>query len=127
MDNKYLFAVVGGVFAFVWFWVGIQDYYAVAGGGAISTPFLWTAVVVLALGGGDSEGSDLISVLTSSVTGFIPKFIGLTIAYIVGSAIYEAVMGGAAFDYMQVVEAVATLFASGLAIILTVACLKKAS
>ncbi len=112
----------------MWFWVGIQDFYAVEGGGAISTSFLWTAVVVLALGGGDSDGSDLISVLTSSITGFIPKFIGLLIAYIVGSAIYEGVLpAGEAFDYMQVVQAVATLFASGIAIILTVACLKKAS
>ncbi len=126
MDNKYVFAVVGGVFAFVWFWVGIQPFYADAGG--ISAPFLWTAVVVLALGGGDSDGSDLISVLTGSVTGFIPKFIGLTIAFIVGSAIYEGVLpAGDAFDYMQVVKAVGTLFASGIAIILTVACLKKAS
>lgn len=126
MDNKYLFAVVGGVFAFVWFWVGVQPFYAADAGG-ISVPFLWTAVVVLALGGGDSEGADLIAVLTSSITGFIPTFIGLTIAFIVGSGIYEAVMGGAAFDYMQVVQAVGTLFASGIAIILTVACLKKVS
>lgn len=127
MDNKYLFAVVGGVFAFVWFWVGVQPFYAADAGG-ISTPFLWTAVVVLALGGGDSEGSDLISVLTGSITGFIPKFIGLTIAFIVGSAIYEGVLpAGDAFDYMQVVKAVGTLFASGVAIILTVACLKKTS
>lgn len=126
MDNKYLFAVVGGVFAFVWFWVGVQPYYATDG--AISTPFLWTAVVVLALGGGDSDGSDLISVVTGSITGFIPKFIALLIAYVVGSAIYEGVLpAGDAFDYMQVVKAVGTLFASGATIILTVACLKKAS
>ncbi len=126
MDNKYVFAVVAGVFGFVWFWFGIQDYYATDG--AISTQFLWTAVVVLALGGGDSEGSDLIAVLTSSITGFVPKFIGLLIAYIVGSAIYEGVLpAGDAFDYMEVVKAVGSLFASGIAIILTVACLKKAS
>ncbi len=95
MDNKYLFAAVGGVFLFVWYWVGVQPYYAAESVG-IGIFFLFTAFLVLALGGGDSEGSDLISVLTSSVTGFIPKFIGLTIAFIVGSAIYEAVMGGAA-------------------------------
>ena len=126
MDNKYLFAVVAGVFAFVWFWVGVQPFYAADAGG-ISAPFLWTAVVVLALGGGDSEGSDLMSVLSGSITVFIPTFIGLTIAFIVGSALFEVVMGEAAFDYMQVVKAVGTLFASGVAIILTVACLKKAS
>lgn len=126
MDNKYLFAVFGGVFAFVWFWVGVQPYYATDG--AISTTFLWTAVVVLALGGGDSDGSDLISVVTGSITGFIPKFIALLIAYVVGSAIFEGVVGsGDAYDAMQIVEAVATLFASGATIILTVACLKKAS
>ena len=126
MDNKYVFAVVAGVFAFVWYWVGLQSYYTADGD--ISTLFLWTAVIVLALGGGDSDGSDLISVLTSSITGFVPKFIGLTIAYVVGSAIFEGVMGtGEAYDVMQIVESVANLFASGATIILTVACLKKAS
>ena len=84
MDNKYLFAVVGGVFLFLWFWVGLQPYYAAEGGG-IDTVYLFIAVLVLALGGGDSNGSDLISALTGSITGFIPKFIGLTIATIVGS------------------------------------------
>ncbi len=90
MDNKYLFAIVGGVFLFLWFWVGLQPYYAAEGGG-IHTWFLLAAVLVLALGGGDSEGSDLVSVLSGSVKGFIPKFIGLTIAYVVGSAIFEGV------------------------------------
>ena len=127
MDNKYVFAVAGGLFAFVWFWVGVQPFYAAEAGG-ISAVFLWTAVIVLALGGGESDGSDLISVITGSVSGYIPKFIGLTIAFIVGSAVFEAVMGtGDAFDYMQVVNTVATLFASGVAIILTVACLKKSA
>ena len=126
MDNKYLFAVVAGVFAFAWFWVGIQPYYAMEGGG-ISTGFLWTAVVVLALGGGDSEGSDLISVLTSSVTGFIPNFIGLLIAYIVGGSLFSAFAMEGGFDVNFVLSVIADLFASGILIILTVGCLKKSS
>ena len=124
MDNKYLFAVVGGVFLFAWFWVGLQPYYATEAGG-IGTWYLFAAVLVLALGGGDSEGSDLVSVLSSSVTGYIPKFIGLTIAAIVGSALYNGLVAEA-FDAMEVVNAVATLIASGVVVILTVACLKKA-
>ncbi len=126
MDNKYMFAVVGGVFLFLWFWVGIQPYYA-AEGGSIETLFLFTAFLVLALGGGDSEGSDLISVLTSSIKGFIPKFNGLTIAYVVGRGMIEALMSADGFDPMGIVESVAFLFASGVVIILAVACLKKSS
>lgn len=124
MDNKYLFAAVGGVFLFVWYWVGVQPYYAAEGGG-IGIFFLFTAFLVLALGGGDSEGSDLVSVLTSSIKGFIPKFIGLTIAYVVGRGLIEALMSADGFDPMGIVESVAFLFASGVAIILAVACLKK--
>jgi hypothetical protein len=126
MDNKYLFAVVGGVFLFLWFWVGTQPYYATDGGG-ITTSFLFTAFLVLALGGGDSDGSDLVSALTGSVTGFIPKFIGLLIAYVVGSALYSAVASEGGFNVNDVVEVVATLFASGIVIILAAACLKKSS
>ena len=126
MDNKYLFAVVGGVFLFLWFWVGTQPYYATDAGG-ISTTFLFTAFLVLALGGGDSDGSDLISALTGSVTGFIPKFIGLVIAYIVGSALYSAVAMEGGFDVNNTIEVVAALFASGIIIILAVACLKKSA
>lgn len=126
MDNKYLFAVVGGVFLFLWFWVGIQPYYAAEGGG-IATVFLFTAFLVLALGGGDSDGSDLVSVLTGSITGFIPKFIGLIIAYVVGTAIFQGVTNLESFDAMAIVENIANLFASGILIILAVACLKKSS
>ena len=126
MDNKYLFAVVGGVFLFLWFWVGIQPYYATEGGG-IATLFLFTAFLVLALGGGDSDGSDLVAVLPGSIKGFIPKFIGLTIAYVVGTAIFQGVTNLEAFDAMAIVENIANLFASGILIILAVACLKKSS
>ena len=124
MDNKYLFAVVGGVFLFLWFWVGLQPYYAAEGGG-IATIYLFIAVLVLALGGGDSEGSDLVSALTGSITGFIPKFIGLTIAVIVGSALYNGLVAEGGFEAMAIVHDIGTLFASGILIILTVACLKK--
>jgi hypothetical protein len=126
MDNKYLFAVVGGVFLFLWFWVGLQPHYAAEGGG-IDEVYLFIAVLVLALGGGDSEGKDLISALTGSITGFIPKFIGLTIAVIVGSGLYNGLVAEGGFRAMALVDDVGTLFASGILIILTVACLKKAS
>lgn len=124
MDNKYLFAIVGGVFLFLWFWVGLQPYYA-AGDGGIETVYLVLAILVLALGGGDSEGSDLVSVLKGSITGFIPNFIGLTIATIVGSGLYNGFVAEGGFDAMVIVNDVGTLFASGILIILTVACLKK--
>lgn len=126
MDNKYLFAVVGGVFLFLWYWTGIQPYYATEGGG-IATVFLFTAFLVLALGGGDSDGSDLVSVLTGSIKDFVPKFIGLTIAYVVATAIFQGVTNLESFDAMAIVENIANLFASGILIILAVACLKKSS
>jgi hypothetical protein len=125
MDNKYLFAIVGGVFLFLWFWVGLQPYYAADDGG-IKTVYLVLAFLVLALGGGDSEGSDLVSVLSGSITGFIPKFVALTIATIVGSALYNGFVAEGGFNAMVIVKDVGTVFASGILIILTVACLKKA-
>jgi hypothetical protein len=85
------------------------------------------AILVLALGGGDSEGSDLVSVLTSSITGFIPKFIALAVAYLVARGIYAVFISGAGFNALGLVHPIAVLFASGILIILTVACLKKAS
>lgn len=124
MDNKYLFAIVGGVFLFAWFWVGLQPYYAAEGGG-IETWYLLVAVLVLALGGGESEGSDLVSVLSSSVTGYISNFIGLAIATVVGSSLFYVIVAGG-FDAMATVRDVATLLASGVTVILAVACLKKA-
>ena len=53
MDNKYLFMIVGGVFLSLWYWVGLQPYYASQG---IISTWVVAAVLVLALGSGDSEG-----------------------------------------------------------------------
>lgn len=124
MDNKYLFMVVGGIFSFGWFWVGFQPYYA-TDGGDISSGYLMTAVLALALGGGNSEGSDLIAVLTSSITGFVSKFIGLLVALVIGRGIYEGLLNPAGYSGQGMLETVAVVFASGILVILTVACLKK--
>lgn len=123
MDNKYVYAVVGGILLFAWYWVGHQPFYD--NEGALSTGYIITAILVLALGGGKSDGTDLVSTITGSFTGFVGKLIGLLIAYLVGTLLYVFLVREGGFDIAPFIETVATLAASGILMVLTMSCLKK--
>lgn len=125
MNNKYVYMIVAGVALFGWYWTGYQPYYANEDGG-MGTGYIMAAVLALALGAGNSDGDDVISTLIGSIKSFIPNLIALTVAVLVGRAIYEGVASGAGFNAMVLVESVSTLVASAILIALTMSCLKKA-
>jgi len=120
MDNKYVFALVGGVFLFLWFYVGNMEYF----GGAFVGGYLFSAVLVMALGGGADGGDDVVSAITGSITGFVGTYVGLLIAVAVASIANDFIAQDG-FDLDGLIRNLGTVLASGILVSAARACISK--
>ena len=126
MNNKYLYMVLGGVFLFAWNWVGHQPHYA--DGANMSDGWWLVAILMLAMGAGNSDGTCAVTTPVNALKGMINTMISLSVAGLVANLMYQLMIKeGGAYNYMGSVSVISTVVASGVLITITASYLKKAS
>lgn len=125
MDNKYLYMVLGGVFLYLWYWVGMQPHYAEGGG--LSDGWWMTTILMLAMGAGNSDGTCAVTTPVNAVKGMIPTMITLIVVYLVTNLMYQLINVGEGYNYMHSIGAVSTVVAAGVLTTITMSYIKKAS
>ena len=123
MGNRIIYMILAGAGLLGWWWVGMNPYYAMDGG--ISTGYLVAAVLMLVLGSGSGDGDNPVEVVVGAITGSIPNIISVGAAFVISRLIYQLVLSADGFNAMGLVNALATVVASGILISITVACIRN--
>lgn len=126
MVNRVIFMVLAGIFAFLWYWVGYQDFYA-GSAGSISDGYLFVTIATVAITGAGAAGTGgLVDVYTAAIRDFVPKLLALIVALLLTRLIYELVINTAGFQAYGLVETLAVTVAAGLLTHLTMTSLRNA-
>jgi hypothetical protein len=123
MDNKYLYMVLGGVSLFAWYWVGHQPHYAE--GETLSLAYKVAAILALAMGAGNSDGTCAVTTPVNAVKGFINSLVCLTVAFVATNLMYQLLVSADAFNAMLIVNSISTVIASAVLMTVTMSYLKK--
>ena len=126
MGNKIIYMVLAGVFGFGWYYTGLSEYYATQAGD-IAPGYLFTTLVALALGAGESgDASNPVETIINGLKSFIPAFIAILVAALVSRAIYEVGFNDEGFHVSGLLNTLGITTAASVLIVLVMSCLQKA-
>jgi hypothetical protein len=125
MGNKILYAVLGGVFLFAWFWTGYQEHYATDSGNISNGWWIWTVLTVAVGAGQGGEASNPVNAIIDALKGFIPTIIAFLITGLTTRVIYEAFFNKAGFQVTGIVDTISTVAAASILTLLVLTCVRR--
>lgn len=126
MGNKILYAVIGGVFLFLWFWTGYQAHYATDSGNISNGWWIWTVLTVAVGAGQVGEASNPVNAIIDALKGFIPTIIAFLITGLTTRLIYEVFMNKDGFQVSGIVDTISTVAAASILSLLVLTCVRRA-
>lgn len=125
MGNKILYAVIGGVFLFLWFWTGYQAHYATDSGNISNGWWIWTVLTVAVGAGQAGDASNPVNAIIDALKGFIPTIIAFLITGLTTRLIYEVFMNKAGFQVSGIVDTISTVAAASILTLLVLTCVRR--